>query len=139
MAYQHVLVVCDGSSEADEAVRAASEIALRDRARLTVAAVVELERPGRGCQFGASTWNEVLHDAASADLDRARSVVDSPAHFTILAGPPGRALVDGARELGCDAIILPPRPRTRLRRILSRDRALAVRRRTGCDVLQIRE
>lgn len=138
MAYQHVLVVCDGSSAADEAVQAASELARRDGARLTVAAVVELERPGRGCQFGASTWNDVLRDAATADLDRARTVVDSPAHFTLLCGSPRRALADGVRELGCDAIMLPPGPRGRLSRLLSRDRAEAVRRWTNCTVLQPR-
>jgi len=138
MAYQHVLVVCDGSSAGDEAVRAASELARRDRARLTVAAIVELERPGHGCQFGGSTWNDVLRDAASADLDRARTVVDSPAHFTVLCGPPRRALVDGVRELGCDAIMLPQRPRGRLTRLLSRDRAEALRRSTDCTVLQPR-
>ena len=137
MPYQHLLVVCDGSSEADEALRAASELARRDRARLTVAAVVELERPGRGCQVGASTWNEVMRDAASGDLDRARAVTDAPAEFTVLCGPPGRALVDGVRELGCDAIML-PRRRGRLGRILTHDEAPLVRRRTNCVVLQPR-
>lgn len=37
MPYRHLLVICDGSSEADDAVRAASELARRDRAKLTVA------------------------------------------------------------------------------------------------------
>lgn len=138
MPYRHLLVLCDGSAEADEAVRAASELALRDRALLTVASVVELERPGRGCQLGSDTWNDVLRDAAWAELERARAVVQSPARFTILAGAPGRALADGVRELGCDAVMLPSRPRRRLNRLLSRHRAAAVRRRITCPVLQPR-
>jgi nucleotide-binding universal stress UspA family protein len=137
MPYAHVLVVCDGSSEADEAVRAASELAIRDRARLTVAAVVELEPPGRGCQVGAGTWNDVMRDAASADLDRARKVIGAPAQFTVLCGPRGRALVNGVQELGCDAIML-PRRRRRMSKILVRDPAPTVRRRTNCAVLQPR-
>ena len=60
MPYRHVLVVCDGSSEGDEAVRAASELALRDHATLTVAAVAELEHPGRCRAVGADAWNDVL-------------------------------------------------------------------------------
>jgi nucleotide-binding universal stress UspA family protein len=136
MPYRHVLVMCDGSSEADEAVRAASEIALADHARLTVAAVVEFEQPGRGCGAWSRTWNDVLRDAAQADLARAAKVVESPAHFTVLSGAPETALADGARELGCDAIMLPSR--TRLARILSRDRASVLRRRTSCAVLQPR-
>jgi nucleotide-binding universal stress UspA family protein len=138
MPYRHLLVVCDGSSEADEAVRAASELAMRDHARLTIAAVVELGTPGRGCGAETITWNNVLRDAAAADLERAAKVVDSPAHFTVLTGPLGRAIADGARELGCDAIMLPPRPRRRLSRILSRDKAPSLRRRTTCTVLQPR-
>ena len=138
MAYRHVLVVCDGSPGTDEAVRAASELAVRDRAQLTIAAVVELEKPGRGCAVYASTWNDVLRDAATADLERARRFVDSPAHFTTLYGSPARALVDGARELGCDAIMLPSPPRHRLGRILTRGWGSAVRRAAACAVLQPR-
>jgi nucleotide-binding universal stress UspA family protein len=136
MPYRHVLVMCDGSSEADEAVRAASEIALADRAQLTVAAVVELERPGRGCGAWSSTWNDVLRDAAAADLARAAKLVDSPAHFTVLSGAQATALAEGARELGCDAIMIPSR--TRLGRILSHRRDSVLRRRTNCAVLQPR-
>ncbi len=137
MPYRHLLVVCDGSAEADEAVRAASDLAARDRATLTVAAVVELEHPGR-CVVGVSTWNAVLREAAEADLARAAGLVDSAARFAVLYGEPGRALARGARELGCDAIMLPAAPRRRLRRIVTRDRASALRRRTNCTVLQPR-
>lgn len=138
MPYRHLLVVADGSSEADEAVTAASNLALADHARLTVAAVVELEQPGRGCAAYASTWNAVLREAAEADLARAAKLVNSPAHFTVLCGSPAKALAEGARELGCDAIMLPSPPRRRIRRLISRDRAASVRRSTNCEVLQPR-
>jgi nucleotide-binding universal stress UspA family protein len=138
MPYRHLLVICDGSSEADDAVRAASELARRDRAKLTVAAVVELERPGRSCVPGTSTWNEVLRDAARADLDRAARILDSPAAFTVLYGEAARAAAEGARVLGCDAIMLSAPSRRRLGRLLARDRASALRRRATCPVLQPR-
>ena len=136
MPYRHVLVVCDGSAEGDKAVRAASELALRDHATLTVAAVAELEHPGRCSAFGAGAWNDVLIEAADADLDRARGVVAGPARFTVLTGPMGRALADAERQLGCDLIVL-PRPGRGLGRIFRRDQSKAVARRTGCPILPL--
>jgi nucleotide-binding universal stress UspA family protein len=135
VAYEHLLVVCDGTTEADAAVRSASELAARDHAQLTVVAVAEIERAPRGCGFGTSTWNDVLRDAAAADLERARKVVESPAHFAVLCGDRYRVVAEAARELGCDAIMV-GRPRGRLRGILRSDPAKAVRRRTSCAVLE---
>ena len=134
MAYQHLLVVCDGSASGDEAVREASRLAARDHARLTVVAVAEIERSPRGCVCGTSTWNDVLRDAAAADLERARRVVESPAHFAVLCGQRSRAVAEAARDLGCDAIMV-ARPHRRLR-ILRRDPVAAMSRRVGCIVLQ---
>ncbi len=137
MSFGHVLVLYDGSAEAGEALTAASALASRDHALLTVAAVVELEGRSIGCSIGASTWNEVLRDAAHADLQRAAGLVDMPARFEVLCGRrASAALVDGARELGCDAIVLPPRPRRLLSRALTRNHAPAIRRRAHCIVLQ---
>jgi nucleotide-binding universal stress UspA family protein len=133
MAYSHVLVVCDGSAEADDAVRAASLIALHDHAQLTVVAVAELERGAWGCGIGTSTWNEVLRDAAAADLERARRVVESPARFEVVCGRWPRAVSEAASERGCDAIMV-RRPRRTL--IGGRDPSRAMRRVTTTTVLQ---
>jgi nucleotide-binding universal stress UspA family protein len=141
IAYQHLLVAYEGTSEGDEAIVAADLLAERDRSRLTVVVVVELERPLRWVTRwprGTSVWNDVLLDRARAELDRAAGLVKVPAEFTVLFGPRHRALVDGAKELDCDAIMLPPRPRRRLARFLSRDHAVAIRRRASCVVLQPR-
>jgi nucleotide-binding universal stress UspA family protein len=94
-AYRSLLVFCDGSPEADEAIIAASEIARRDHSRLTLAAVAQLEGPTLGCGIHTSTWNDVLRDAACADLDRAAALVVAPADFTVLHGEPAR----GARDV----------------------------------------
>ena len=136
MPFRHVLVVCDGSSEGYDAVRAASTIASRERATLTVAAVAELEQPGRGCQVGTGAWNQVLMEAADADLERARTIVESPAFFTVLKGPMARALLDAERNLGCDLIVM-PRRRRGLSRLVTRDRTKALRRRADCQVLSL--
>jgi nucleotide-binding universal stress UspA family protein len=141
IAYRHLLVAYDGTTEGDEAIVAAELLAQRDRSRLTIVVVVELERLSRWVTRwprGTGVWNDVLLDRARADLDRAACLMEAPAEFTVLFGRPDRAVPDGATEFDCDAIMLPPRPRGRLARLLSRDPAVAIRRRTSCEVLQPR-
>ena len=141
MAYRHILVAYDGTAEGDEAIAAASVMARETDAQLTVAVVVQLERPpqmGVRCLPGTHVWNDVLLDAARADLERAARLVQAPAEYEVLLGSEQRALPDGAAEFGCDAIMLPARPRRRLARLLSRDRAAALRRRASCAVLRPR-
>jgi nucleotide-binding universal stress UspA family protein len=141
MAYRHLLVAYDGTSEGDEAILAADQMARRDRARLTIVVVVLLELPLRWVTRwprGTPVWNDVLLDRARADLERAKQLVEAPAEFTVLFGSPYQALPDGAEEFDCDAIMLPPRRRGSLARLLSRDHAAAIRRRAACDVLQPR-
>jgi nucleotide-binding universal stress UspA family protein len=139
MAYRHLLVAYDGTSEGDEAVLAADAIARQSGTRLTIVVVVSLERPSRFVTRWprqTSVWNDVLLDQARADLDRAARLLQAPAELTFLFGSPSRALADGAREFDCDAIMLPVRPRSRLARMFVRDRAAAIRRRVPCEVLR---
>jgi nucleotide-binding universal stress UspA family protein len=141
IAYRHLLVAYDGTSEGDRAIVAADLLAQQDRSRLTIVVVVELERTLRWVTRwprGTSVWNDVLLDRARADLERAARLVETPADLTVLFGPPHRAIPDGAKELDCDAIILPPRPRRHLARLLSRDHSAAIRRRASCEILQLR-
>lgn len=141
MAYRHLLVAYDGTSEGDEAVIAADLMASQNSTRLTVVAVVALERPIRlVTRFPRLTgvWNDVLLDRARADLARAARLLEAPAEMTVLFGSFDRALAKGAEEFDCDAIMLPPRPRRRLARMLSWDRAGAVRRRASCEVVRPR-
>jgi nucleotide-binding universal stress UspA family protein len=136
MPYRHVLVACDGSPAGYAAVRAASQLAVRDHASLTVAAVADVEHPGRCASFGVGAWNAALIDAARAELEQARRIVHSPARFTVLTGPMDRALADAGQELGCDVIVLPRRGRG-LSGIFRRDQAKAMRRRTDCPVMPL--
>ena len=141
IAYRHVLVAYDGTSEGDEAIVAADLLAQQGGSRLTIVVVVELERPSRlvtRWPRGTRVWNDVLLDRARADLERAARLVEAPAHLTVLFGSPDRAIPDGATEFDCDAIMLPPRPRRRLARLISRDHAAAIRRHALCEVLQPR-
>jgi nucleotide-binding universal stress UspA family protein len=141
MVYGHLLVAYEGTSEGDEAIIAADAMARRDQTRLTIVVVVELEQPLRWVTRwprGTSVWNDVLLDRARADLERAAQLVNAPAELTVLFGSLGQAVPEGAREFGCDAIMLPPRPRRRVARLLAPDHAAVIRRRASCEVLQPR-
>jgi nucleotide-binding universal stress UspA family protein len=139
--HRHLLVAYDGTSEGEEAVVAAGLLAERDQARLTIAAVVELERPSRLAtrwSRGTGVWNDVLLDRARADLEHAARLASVPAELTVLIGTPARALSEAVNELGCDAIVLAPRPRSRVKRLLRRDHLAAIRRRVSCEVVRPR-
>ena len=137
VAYQHILVAYDGTSEGDAAVLAASKLASRDGARLTVVTVVSLERPVRRVTrlpMLASVWNDVLLDRARADLARADGLLDMPAERTVLFG----SQTAGAEEFGCDAIMLPARRSRRLAQRLHVDRPGRLQRRAAVPVLHPR-
>ena len=141
MAYQHILVECDGTSDGDAAVLAAGNLALRDGARLTMVTVVALERPIRRITrlpMLTSVWNDVLLDRARADLDRADRLLDAPAERTVLFGTRIKALAAGAVEFGCDAIMLAA-PRSRwYRRLVDRRRSRRLSHLAGVAVLRPR-
>jgi nucleotide-binding universal stress UspA family protein len=141
VAYRHILVAYDGTSEGDAALLTAGKLAARAGARLTVVTVVALERPTRRITrlpISTSVWNDVLLDRARADLERAERLLDTPAERTVLFGSPTKALAAGAEEFGCDAIMLPAPRHPRLARLLHLDRSRRLRRRARVPVLRPR-
>ena len=139
MAYQHILVAYDGTAEGDAALLAASKLAARNGARLTIVTVVALERPIRRITrlpMLTSVWNDVLLDRARADLERADRLLDTPAELTVLFGSQTEALAAGAEEFGCDAIMLPAQRTPRLAKLLQLDRSRRLRRRAAVPVLR---
>jgi nucleotide-binding universal stress UspA family protein len=139
VAYQHILVAYEGTSEGDAALLTC-KLAMRDGARLTIVTVVALERTMRRVTrlpMLTSVWNDVLLDRARADLERADRLLDMPAERTILFGSQTKALAAGAEEFGCDAIMLALRY-PRLAELLHRDRSRRLQRRAGVPVLRPR-
>jgi nucleotide-binding universal stress UspA family protein len=141
VAYQHILVAYDGTSEGDAALLAARDLATRDGARLTIVTVVRLERPTRRVTrlpMMTSVWNDVLLDRARADLERAERLLDMPAERTVLFGPHTKALAAGAEEFGCDAIMLPARQPRWLAKLLHDGRSRRLQHRAAVPVLRPR-
>lgn len=120
---------------------AASELATRDGARLTIVTVVTLERPIRRVTrlpMLTSVWNDVLLDRARAELERADQLLDVPAECTVLFGSRIKALAAGAEEFGCDAIMLPARRPRWLAKLLRHGRVGRLQRRADVPVLHPR-
>ena len=141
VAYRHILVAYDGTTEGDAALLAASRLAARDGARLTIVTVVALERPIRRVTrvpMLTSVWNDVLLDRARADLERADRLLDVPTERTVLFGSQTKALAAGAEEFGCDAIMLAAPRSQRLAKLLRLDRARRLQRRAAVPVLHPR-
>ena len=142
VAYRHILVAYDGTTEGDAALLAASTLAARDGTRLTIVTVVALERTTRRVTrlpMLTSVWNDVLLDRARADLERADRLLDAPAQRTVLFGPRTKALAAGAVEFGCDAIMLAA-PHSRWSRgLLHRRCSRRLSRLAGVAVLRPRE
>ena len=86
---EHILVLYENSSRGAAAIQQAAEAAARANASLTVVVVAVTEREDAGCcDTRAGYWNGVVRDLASADLQRARSLLGdgTTAAFKVVAG-----------------------------------------------------
>jgi nucleotide-binding universal stress UspA family protein len=121
-----VLVAFDGSAGAWAALRRAIEVAVANRALLTIAAVVD-EPLAVWVGFGAMVV-PVTRESLRRDLERemlrylaeARDEVPATVSVTtrILHGRPARALAALAEEGNYDLVVTGPRPVGRLGRLL---------------------
>jgi hypothetical protein len=84
---KRILVLYENSSRGTAAIEQAAEAAAQARASLTVVVVAVTEREDAGCcDTRAGYWNGVVRELASADLQRARSLLGdgTPAEFTVV-------------------------------------------------------
>jgi nucleotide-binding universal stress UspA family protein len=123
----HRLVVAfDGSPGSWAALERAIEIAVSNRALLTIAAVVEEPRfiwqgPGTmGVPFTRESLRHELEIEMTRHLANARDEVPATVSVTtrLLRGRAARALAAFAEEGGYDLVVTGPRPAGRLRRLL---------------------
>lgn len=109
---RHVLAVVDGSAAGERALEAA---VVRARgARLTVATVAWVQRPGPCCGAGLVAWNRIQRDDARLRLARAAERVARlgrpDATLLELEGFEDVEVARAAELLECDVVVV-PRPR----------------------------
>ena len=118
ISFHNILVVCEDSPDGDGALFAAAGLAQQTGAKLTVAAVADVNMPGRKlcCGSGAACLNYTEREDASARLRRARLLLtDGPdADFLVALGARAEALIDAAAANDCDLIVVPASPRSRV-------------------------
>jgi nucleotide-binding universal stress UspA family protein len=141
-----VLVAFDGSHGAWAALDRAIDVAVANRALLTIAAVAE-EPLALWMGFGAMsvpyTRETIRLQAESAmrrHLAEARDEVPATVSVTtrLLNGRPARVLAALAEEGGYDLVVTGPRPVGRLRRLLRHSVTHALLSRTHTSVLAVK-
>jgi len=140
ISFHHILVVCEDSPDGDDALFAASGLAQQTGSKLTVAAVADVNMPGRKlcCGSGAACLNYTEREDASARLRRARLLLtDGPdAEFVVALGSRATALIAAAAENECDLIVVPASPHSRIPGLSVSDDARRLRRLATVPILQ---
>ena len=124
---RRILVAFDGSDGAWAALRRAIEIALRERALLTIAAVVPEPSPWIGMGLVSLPYSrETLRSDAQRSMQQALAAArdEVPATVSVttrlLSGSPCRALARLVERGDFDLVVTGPRPPGRLRRSVTR-------------------
>ena len=142
---RRILVAFDGSPGAWAALDRAIEIAVSQKALLTIAAVVAEPRLYAGFGPLAVPYSpDTLRRDAELEMQRllaeARDEVPADVSLTtqLLVGRPARALAELAASGGYDLVVTGPRPSGRLRRLLGAGVTHSLLARTRVSVLAIR-
>lgn len=124
---RRILVAFDGSDGAWAALRRAIEIALRERALLTIAAVIPEPSPWIGMGLVSLPYSrEALRRDAERSMEQALAAArdEVPATVSVttrlLSGRPCRALTRLVERGDYDLVVTGPRPPGRLRRSVTR-------------------
>src|ERR1700742_3398236 len=141
--HRGVAVVYEGRAEGRVALRYARALAEHVGAPLTVLTVASKERTDVGCgscRQGVAFRNEIACEFATEQLTEARNLIASAragvaVQYVLGRGTFTRAVLTITADHGADVIVLPARRLGRLRRMVSRDRAKMLTKRTSASVI----
>ena len=132
---RRVLVLYEPGRSGEAVLALARELAITERAALTVAGFVPQANPGRGCIGSPADYNRAVRDTVQRELAEAREGLGEAADramFVLLVEGRDPPLQDWSAEIGFDVILLPARRRPM--RSLKHPAAAGLKRRTGADV-----
>ncbi len=140
--YQTIMLTLDGSTFADAAVEQAREVASASGSHVVLLDVTPEHRGP--FPFTAEVARNTERREAVEHLQQVRdrllaSGVSNVEIVTVRGDSPGPAIVDAARRLRCDAVVMATHDRTGLRRLISGSVAQhVIRHLKGTDVLLVR-
>lgn len=106
----HILVVFENSRAGKRALRDAVAIADEHGGRISVAIIVEYERPTYGCCLRSVQWNEILDEIALEVVAIARGILgerDPLPRFEIVPSDGRDTVREIVTRLGCDLVLVP--------------------------------
>jgi nucleotide-binding universal stress UspA family protein len=138
--FKKILVAVDGSSDADRAVRAASELAEAHGSELHVCHVFHI--PDHYRADLADPQEDAIRQDAEDILEHACSVarregIDATGHL-LTEGHPSEAILDLAEELGAGLVVVGERGRSTDERRALGSVSAAVTQSARCSVLLVR-
>lgn len=138
--YQNIMLTLDGSALADEAIDRTMDMAASSGGRVVLLDV--LPQHGAPFPFSIEAWREAERREAQEHLMQVkrRLAAKVPAVDVVVVegDSPGQAIVDVARRLGCDAVVMATHGRTGLRRLLRGSvSGYVARHLQGVDVLLV--
>jgi nucleotide-binding universal stress UspA family protein len=142
--FDSIILAYDGSENSKKAALAARELAFRFRAKLEAVNVMELPKPVVTVEIvvpiSPSTEQSVRREALMK-LEEARELLDAGNHplTTLLEGAPGPSIVEHAKRLRCDLIVVGQRGLNRLEQLLVGSVSRHIVRHAHCPVLVIKD
>lgn len=139
--YRKIMVTLDGSKFAERAMERAGELASALDRPLVLLDVIEERRGPAAFSIEAESRRE--HRRAEAYLDGAKQRLNAAGIHDVevvevVAREPGRAIVDSAREHGCDVVVMATHGRSGLARALKGSVSdYVVRHLSGATVLLV--
>ena len=128
-----VLAIYEASSAGAEVLRRAQALVTEHNARLTIAAHV-VPAPAGCCGMSSTRWNTIMREEATAELMRARDLLEGiTADLALIEGAGADAIADEAERRQCDLILIPARKRPQWH-----DETRRVSARTTAAVLAVR-
>ena len=139
--YQKILLTLDGSELAGEAIEPAADVAATSGGHLVLLDIVPEHRGP--FPFSIEAWRDAeRHDAEEYLQEvKQRLAAKVPDVDVVVAegDKPGQTIVDVARRLGCDAVVMATHDRTGLRRMIQGSVSSYVSQHMeGADVLLVR-
>lgn len=140
--YQSILVPIDGSDQSRDALRVAANLVDADSGSLYVINIQELplaeDAMGRAAGIVATNAEEIVQKEGRALIEHACEQVgltNKQVQPIVLSGKPGQTIVDEAKRLGVDAVVMGSRGNSNIKSLVVGSVSYRVMHVASCAVI----